>query len=872
MNRKMLSAVAASAIAFGLIGCGSSSSSSSNNSSSQPTKVKGVDGYVMNAKMSVNYWNADKNVTQSVKVDVSKSYYLTVDAATNKKKAGQPIYSLADLNSTVLKNVVSVVMSSQAQGKLADGSVYAQSFYDADGNGEYNSSVDVLIPSGLSLKAPKGYSVVTPISTIIASQVESQLASDKNESNLTNVVDAYTKDVANALGVDASTLKNVDPLTLVKSKDEKAQAYVVANAFAGAMIANGDSPAKLFNALKKAKAPKTAADVIGNLATAATAANDNTVAKLLTQVQSLIKTDKTNLETLIKANLDKTRTLSVNNGSLQIAALESAPKDFNITSMTSIVGGNGYKIPTSSLDNINITLNPNEQNITNQKFTFVVRVADPKQFNAQDANVSSLTVKVPFDVNATNGNIAAAIPADAKVTYEGMNAAGTKIISGETNSTIFGTNHTIISVSGNTITIKAKTLIDDVDNNQTSSDKFFGNGLPSQIAELQAGIVTDAAAQVDSNGNYILPTKDSIVSVGGTINENVNSMISFNVPKDLVADMRFTGSAARANADGNASVSGPVATAGNNIVGVNQNSLNTLREIDFNSTADENITLRFSDSSIDSSFEKNATLGSVDFNDTLGGALNVNHTSLTNISSTTNKDGVNELNVTVDYSKINALTTAGHPTAMLTFKATDEFGATGNEENATLWFNRAPKGIELNTSATDDLNITYIVANANHGGGWMSAYPNGRTPVESNTSVVGSAANDINGTTLYACIKFNDPDGSSDANISSAAGSILFSAIDSNNSSVTVNRVNNTTVTFISSTDNNVSTIVLSNNVFNNGNSYCPQGQYPLTLTFKSDSNVTAANKIISQTLDLNFTVRDSYGATGTGNIKVITH
>ena len=721
MNKKMLSAVAASAIAFGLIGCGGGSSSSSSNNGSQPTKVKGVDGYVMNPKVTVNYWDKDVNITKSVAVDVSKNYYLTVDAATNKKKAGNPIYSLADLNSTVLNNVVSVVMSSQGQGKLADGSVYSFSFFDADGNGEYNSSIDIPIPSGVSLSAPKGYSVVTPISTIIANQVTAQLSADKNETNLTNVVDAYTKDVANALGVDATTLKNVDPLTLVNSKDEKAQAYVVANAFAGAMIANGDAPAKLFASLKVAKAPKTAADVIGNLATAAKAAGDTTVANVLTQVKTLITTDKANLETLIKSNLDKTRKLSTTNGSLSIAALEGTTKDFNITSMTNYVGGNGYKIATSSLDGINITLDPNDKNITNQKFTFVIRVADPKQFNAQDSNVSSLTVKVPFEVNSTNGNIDAAIPADAKVTFEGMNEAGTKIISGETNSTIFGTNHNPISVSGNTITIKAKTLIDDIDSNQ--SNAFFGGGLPSDIAEIQAGIVTDSASGVDSAGNYILLPKDSIVSVGGTINETVDSMISFNKEKDLVADMR--GGVTRKNADGNASVN--YVTSSGNVVGQNQNSFNTLLEVDFNKSSDSNVTLKFADSSIDSSFEKNATLGSVEFNDTLGGALSVNHTSLTNISSTTSKDGVNELNVTVDYAKIDSLSLTGaHPTAMLTFKATDEFYATGAEENATLWFNRHPNKWDTNKT------ITAIEVNQTDGHS-LVAYNNG-TAIDINTT------------------------------------------------------------------------------------------------------------------------------------------
>jgi len=691
MNKKVLSIAAAGFIAAGLIGCGGGGGSSSNNNT-QPTSVKGVDGYVMNAKVSVTYWDTETNSTKTTNVDVSNSYYLTVDSATNEPKAGKAIYNL-DLNSTVLNNLVYISMTQQPQGKLADGSVYAPSFYDADGNGEYNSSIDVPIPAGVKLSAPKGFSVITPISTLIANQVKATLLADKNETNLTNVVDAYTKDIANALGVDESTIKNVDPVNLKTSNNPIDKAYVVANAFAGAIIAGNGDLTKAFNALKSAPKPKTAADVIANLASAAKAAGTTNVVTVLNQVKNLIQTSSANLDALVQANLDKTRTSSVNNRSLVLTPLKSsASGDFNISNIDIYAGANGYKLSNSSLNALTFYIAPNDANITNKTFKFVIRVADPRNYNAQDANVSSLTVEVPFEINSTNNTPAVSIPQDAKLRFEGMDQNGTKIISGELNASaiIFSNNNKKIALNGNTVTIKAADIISAVDSNQ--SNAFFGGSFPNKILEIQAGIIPeDGSAVFISNGNVVLMPKDQIVSIGGYINDTVDSMISFNAYKTLVADVR--GGVTRANAEGNASVS--IQSTAGNTIGQDQRLTNVgqVLEVDFNNsnatTADANVTLKFTDSSIDSAFEANATVGSIEFNDTLGGALSINHTSLKDLSTT--GDGTDELNLTVDYSKINALSLTGaHPTALLTYKATDEFGATGNEQNVTLWFNRAP--------------------------------------------------------------------------------------------------------------------------------------------------------------------------------------
>ena len=341
--KKSLSIAAASIIAAGLIGCGGGgSSSSSTSSTSQPTTVKGVDGYVMNAKVVVNYWDADTNTTKSTTVNVADSYYYTIDVKTQKQKAGKQDYSIAELNSTVLNNVVSVELQSQAQGKTADGSVYAQTFFDANGDGKYDSNSDVLVPAGITLKAPKGYSVITPISTLVATAVENQLNTDKNESNLTNVIADATDKIANALGVDAETIKTVDPLSLVNTTDEMKKAYVVANAIAGGIISeNSDNLTKAYDALKAAKKPTNAVEVFANLQKAASDAGAKNTAGILGQIKALVQADKSNLSALIKANLDKTRSTSIDNGgNLVLVSNTATNADFNITDYDDFIGGN----------------------------------------------------------------------------------------------------------------------------------------------------------------------------------------------------------------------------------------------------------------------------------------------------------------------------------------------------------------------------------------------------------------------------------------------------------------------------------------------------------------------------------------------------
>ena len=695
--KKSLSIVAAGIIAAGLIGCGggSSSSSSKTTSTTQPTEIKGVDGYVMNAKVDVNYWDPETNTTKTVNVDATPSYYYTVDISTNKAKAGKPEYKL-DVNSSVLEHVVSVSLTSQTAGKAADGSVYAPSFFDADANGEYNSSIDVTIPAGITLKAPKGYSVVTPISTLIATVVEAQLKADKNETNLTAVIDDATEKVANALGINANTLKTVDPISLLDSSDEIEQAYVVANAFAGGIITENGDTTKAYNSLASAKKAASAVDVISNLQKAASASGATKTANILAELKNQVEASSENLKKIIEtANLDKTRSLSIKNNGLTTIAKQAEPADFNITDIFGEAGAEGYKIQASDLDSVYLKLAANEQNVTNKNFAFVIQIANPKEYVAADTNVSTLTIKVPFEVNATDGKIAATIPDDAKIVAEGINVAGDKILTYDKNLSEWNINKgDIFTVNNNngTITIDAKTLVEKIETN--TSKAFFGGStaaFPQKVEQIKAAFVVESANGVD-HGNIIVPPKVTITSDAGTINETGIQLLSFK-QADIRSAVNYTGNNKAPNNDLNISgINGFVGNLAGTLNKASDTNSSTGRKIVNNNTAlDINLTASTQDN-----WEKNTTVTW-----TLGNYLT--DKNLTGVSTKLKADSSSDAYVSNAIDVNTSSTDEGNLTTNITFKVCDEFGEC-NTTTAYLVVNRAPVFV----TKVNDTNVTIV--------------------------------------------------------------------------------------------------------------------------------------------------------------------
>lgn len=126
MKKKIVLSIAAIALAGFVTGCGSSSSSSNsktNTAPATPTKsVKVVDGYVIGAHV------CDAN---------------NVCATTDNNGTATAAFANTTLTSTA-------------------------GYIDVDGNGEFNSSVDITLPDTFTLKTTAGKNVISPITDLIA--------------------------------------------------------------------------------------------------------------------------------------------------------------------------------------------------------------------------------------------------------------------------------------------------------------------------------------------------------------------------------------------------------------------------------------------------------------------------------------------------------------------------------------------------------------------------------------------------------------------------------------------------------------------------------------------------------------------------------
>lgn len=712
MKKKILSVVAAGAVAVGMVGCGGNGSPEGKG---QPTKIMGVDGYVMNAKVVVKYWDDDKNESKTKEIDKNKlkdSYYLIYDKATDTtQRPGKKDYVLADLNKTVLEHIISVELQSQPSGTLEDGSSYFQSFFDAEGDGVYDSNDTIM---DYTLKAPKGFSVVTPITTIIAAKVESVFNGDKNESNLTEVIDTYTEKMAKALGVSKDTIKKVDPLTLRNSKDEKAKAFAAVNSLLGKLVEdNSNNLVNVFDGLD-VNPPKNKDELFDNAAEIAQKAGNTGVALALKKLKNY------DLDKVVNLNLDKIRESIENNGNFDPVSFDIKPEEFNATIEAIVAAKNGYKIKSNDLDDIKIKLEPNEKNVSTKTIYFVAHIWNPRERMETDPKVNRIALKVPVEINSTEGQIKAQIPGSAKILVVGINKEG-EIVKFENNLTVMNITKTDIVPeveNDNILKFKLKTLVDEIEKNLTNSNKtniFCNNAFPLTVSNIQLGIVDkdNSLTYVKKDGNEILPIlpmTDRITFMD--INEKVVSIASFK-ENDFVADMRAGVDETRENKEPDNYVviydeNDKNKTTLSNKNGVKIGDLNINGREETNDSArlvlenNESYGIYITEPTVDS-WERNLT---VDI--TLGNYLTDVNTSL--LASKLEANTSQEANVS-NVFKVKDVTTAGKILTDITFKFKDEFG----EENETKLYaiiNRPFKNEHNTTSFKpyDDENKSLLIA------------------------------------------------------------------------------------------------------------------------------------------------------------------
>jgi hypothetical protein len=596
MTKKVLSTVAAAMLAASFIGCGGGSSDSSSTSSSSAT---GVDGLIANADVVVNILKDDDNKTIYSKT-LARTYntanYIEVNGTNaNDGKYSFPVDALNALKDNANDRVISITLNPISDAFTVDKKLYNSTFIDKNGNGVKDDGE--LAPKPYTMPYNQGFSMLTPNSTLVAKTISDYIAAgDYNESNVSEVVALNTQKIADAIGVTPAQLQTLNPM----DKNAPAQLLYYNTVVVPGLIESGKDAGDIVDELTKLPKATTMEEALANAATLANKVGDTNIENAATEALSNYKIDPTAWESALKSAPDNSRK-NFKDGSGALALATSADVDFNITDTSGKSGAKGYKLKVADLSTVTTTFAANDVNISNKSMAFVIKVSNPATYAAEgDANASSVTIVVPFEINSTNGVVDAVIPADAMIKYSGVSASKSEYVSGEGNTTssLLSNATNLLSISNGVLTVNAKQLVIDIDNN--TSNALF-SGFPADINNLQVAVVTNGATQTvdgDNNTTVLAVPELKITSAKGDIVESGLSVYNFTSDTGNKADMR--GTVTRANADGNASVQITAVSDSN----INKHTASDNYTTDMNATNEANLTLQFKTNGDDANFEK----------------------------------------------------------------------------------------------------------------------------------------------------------------------------------------------------------------------------------------------------------------------------
>ncbi len=706
-NKKWLSLAAASILAAGVMtGCSIGGDDDDSTTSSSGT-IKAVDGYVMNAKVRAIYSTTDANTTSKYKtaVDANKSY---AKAGTTVLK-GSPTYSLAESNSTIAALVKGYEIS-----YFEAGSGYPNTFFDADGNGEFNTSAgDRLVPSNFVMYAPSGYSVATPITSLVYSLTRPE--ADINESNRTALEsDALTK-IAAKLGLDATDIKTVDPINAIASKP----GYALINSMFGEILENGATIAQLATvatALKTSGTTITDGNVskaFTNLATAATGVDANVVA-LFTDIATKLQADPNMINDVKNWNMDKMREGTVT--SLNPIKLTSTNKDFNVTSIlidsieTSNMISAGYKFGTGSLNTLKVQATAPDSNKT-RTMGITVQIGLEKPYMAKDANITQIVAYIPIDVNGTQGNsnrMQARIAPTSKISYEIVKKDGSTAAADKNLSVLSLASSDVITNSSSTdgnITIKLQELIGRLDRNATSDVNLTW----ANINKLKINLVDVNSSFQRINGVGSTDVQywgtTTIASAGATISKEGKTILDLTA-----ADLRATSTGAN-QANGISDLTHEVGASGlTNLMNSTTLANGThiaVTEGSSTSYADFNFTVGLV-SADRGAYERNTTTSLTVTDKNVSSFVSY----VSSISEGTMSLNNNKSNISLRIDSTPTVSGEGHPYSDVNVTTTDEFGKSAtNNGTFRVVFNRRPViSFDANTTAATAFNV-YLGAN-----------------------------------------------------------------------------------------------------------------------------------------------------------------
>jgi hypothetical protein len=682
LKKSMISIAAAGVIAATITGCGSSSGGSSNGggSTAQPTSITATDGYVYNYNVTATYADGNEsNRTYGTTAVLTDAVSKTTKAAGQAQVAGSATMNLKDvLTDDQLDNLRYVTLSQAPQ--TTDGTTITyQTFFDANGDGLFDTAAgDVLVPAGFTMKAPAGFKMITPLTTLVQARIDTLTASDVNDSNRSEKAALALTQIASALGLTADKIKNIDPMDTVETDP----AYALINALAGQLITDTEVTA-VSTALATATAATTVSAALNNIAAGATASKS-----LFTDAANQLAADADMINTVSSWNLDALRNTTAAQTAFNPTNLTASAADFNVSDIeinsiaASTLAGAGAKIKEADLNDVTFELDTSsEANVSNKMFKLVLDLRTQETYIAADANVSSLTVVVPFELNST---VNASKVIDGKISgniiWNGVDGAG-NTFTGEMNATEFASRSGVTAIDvtdDGDVTIQAHKILTTADSN--SSNKVGVDALDASIANIKMAIVDSENALQKTNAAGTASAywgNTAIASVYGAIVETGKTIL-----KNTLVDGRAANTASPAvNAAPahaltlNGKETGTGTTAAPFIINNNSPLSLALAANGSTDAAEKNTTITIAASSTDLDL---------------------------NTSNIISKAKANVFAATAAGSEFNTTsTTAGDLNYTITTVATDEFG----ESNTTTYYitaNRAPVKatfVEYNTTA-----------------------------------------------------------------------------------------------------------------------------------------------------------------------------
>jgi hypothetical protein len=711
----MISIAAAGVIAAGLTGCGSSSTTAATSTSGIQTAVKAVDGYVMNATVT-GYWLDEDNTTmRSITLTGTDSER---DITAGTWTDGSSTYSLpADTNDTVKNSMKFYKLSYKASVPATTTTGFKPATYLESGHSVGFDSNDTAVATNFTMYAVANSGIISPISNLVYQANSTLIGTETTAGTLVNQdfnattlasMEGNASKIMSAMCLSSVDMESADPVALLSSNPTftlvnaalKGQGGNVAN---NLLSANDCTTSSLENTLQ---------------AISDAGANTALVSTLLSQV----KIGAFKASDIAALAIDK----SVANNTIEQSAPADNSAKFQVEDMNI-----SATLALSSLyqygDKVDMDQNPflaietdNDVNISNKSFNLVVKVENDK-VRVNDTNNTStgaVVLSIPFEMNSTDGTVALAIDADAMVKYNVRDDAGGYINSGELNTTVLGitTSDIVLSqTSTGTATVTfdvdsilsgAATAMDDnvtgtysYTNDEISkvqvilqdNDSALARVIGTSTLSFPEATISGLDSTISGTGIELLDFEADLRSTAGT---NASAANTANAISAIAVDSVASTLTATSVIAGNATT--PVTAAGallNRTIYINEASSAT-------DSVDYNITIATTDG-----YEKN-TSASATTTDTNVSSF-VSYTQ--NVAGDGITSGKSNGTISIDTTPTVTSGATGHPSTVLTFKTTDEFGKalTTDDYNVTVYLNRAPASISIDESSSDS-NATAI--------------------------------------------------------------------------------------------------------------------------------------------------------------------